>query len=648
MKSFQTQSFIGLAAVVLLFVVLNTVSGPLLRIFRIDLTQEHLYTLSEGTKTIVKNLKEPVKLKFYFSSTDMNDYPVLKNYGERVEDLLSSYARLSREVQLEIFDPRPDSEESEWAEKYGLSGIQVPGGAVLYCGLVVANEMGKEETVAFFDSKREEFLEYDITRLISSVSNPNKTKVGIYSSLPIEGVMKNPYMPQQQGEGSEPWYFLNDLKQLYDVQMIPNLSEIPQEINLLVLIHPKKLSDPDQYAVDQYLLSGKSALILTDPFCEGDPAADSQQNPMMMGGGAARDSELPLTLAKAGLEMPKGKIIIDRDLATQVQTQNGEVSNYYVWLNLTGNQANKEDAVTGKLDSMHFPYSGFFVLKEEGKKDLVMESLLTSSPTAGIGDATLLLFGGTPDRIAQSYIPGLEKLPIAIRVTGKLKTAFPAGKPKLVENPALAKKEEKKEEKKDTTKENKAQESKLHLSESTKPVNLILVADVDFISNRFSLNVANFMGNLLISPINDNLNFFFNALESLSGSVGLNSIRCRGKFSRPFLRVKEIEKRAEARWQEEEKSLNQKVEEINGRLQTLMKQQGDNKGLANKAILDEMQKFRNEKADTQKKLRSVRKNLRQEKEDLGTQLFLINTFLMPILILLYGLYRGMLLRGRRD
>ncbi|MBN2144347.1 MAG: GldG family protein [Candidatus Aureabacteria bacterium] len=634
MKPIQTRSFIGLIAIVILFIVINAVSAPIFRIFRLDLTQEHIYSLSDGTKTLVKNLAEPVKLKYYFSATDSNDYPVLKNYGERVQDLLSGYARLSKQIELEIVDPRPDSEEAEWAEKYGLSGIQLPGGFVLYCGLVVANETGKEETIAFFDPKREEFLEYDISRLISSVSNPNKIKVGIYSPLPLEGVMKNPYM-RQQTEGSDPWYFLNELKQLYDMEILRELSPIPPEINLLILIHPKQLSETDQYAVDQYILSGKSALILVDPFCEGD--ASEGQNPMMMGG--ARDSELPPTFTKAGIEMPKGKIILDRDLATQVQTQNGEVFNYYVWLNLTSAQTNKSDAITGKLESLHIPYSGFFMMKDQAKKDLVIEPLLSSSSTASIGDSSLLLFGGSPERITQSYSPGIEKLPIAVRVTGKLKTAFPAGKPKAgekTENPGLKEEEKNKTQPEDTSP---------HLSESMKPVHVVLVADVDFISNRFSLNVANFMGNVLINPINDNLNFFFNSLESLSGSASLNAIRSRGKFARPFTRVKEIEKHAESRWLEEEKSLNQRVEEINTRIQAIMQQQDANKALTDTAIVDELQKFRNEKAETQKKLRTVRKNLRQEKEELGTQLFLINTFLVPFLILLYGL-RVMILRGR--
>ncbi|EKD28939.1 MAG: hypothetical protein ACD_79C00147G0001, partial [uncultured bacterium] len=222
MKAIQTRTYIGLFGILVLLVVLNTLSNQIFRGLIVDVTDENLYSLSDGTKQIIKNLNEPVNIKYYFSATDSSDFPAFKIYGERVLDLLNSYVKHSNNIKLEVFDPRPDSEEAEWAENYGLSGIQVMSGEVLYCGLIVQNERGEETTIPFFDSKREEFLEYDLSKAISALANTRKTTVGIYSSINLQGEPAYPGM-QQQTQKNEPWYFLNDLKQMYEVKTLDNL-----------------------------------------------------------------------------------------------------------------------------------------------------------------------------------------------------------------------------------------------------------------------------------------------------------------------------------------------------------------------------------------------------------------------------------------
>ena len=628
MKAIQTRSYAGLVVVGILFVLFNTLSSGLFKSVRLDLTEEKLYTLSEGSKAIVRELGDPVTLKFYFSSTDTTEIPPLHSYGERVRDLLDSFAKQSPNLKLEVCDPRPDSEEAEWAEKYGLSGIPVNRGESVFLGLVAMNEMGDKQVIPYCDSEREEFLEYDVAKLISSVSS-KKAMIGVYSPLALEGVQDNPYI-RASGQNTQPWVFTTELKQLYDVKPLHTLTDL-KDLDVLVLIHPKELNEEEQYAVDQYLLSGKSALILTDPFCESDTPPRDPENPMaaMM---AQRDSKLPLTLSKNGIEMDSSKMILDRELASKVQTGPGQVVDYYVWLNVTGEQLNKEDAVTAKLETLLFPYSGYFSFKTAS--DLKVQPLIETSKTAGIAVSTLMMMGGSPDKIAEAYTPGLGSLPIAVRVSGQLKSAFPNGKPKGQG------KDVKKEDKDAKT----SQDSGASLMQSAKPANIILMADVDFLSNRFSVNMQEFLGNVMVSPLNDNMNFFFNALESLSGSAHLANVRSRGKFSRPFKRVQQIEAKAQEKWMAEEKQLTQKVDSANQKLNDLLKQEQGAKGL-NQAIVQEVEKFRAEKLETQKKLREVRKSLRQEKESLGTQLFLINTFLIPLLFLIYGIYR--LLLGRR-
>jgi ABC-type uncharacterized transport system involved in gliding motility auxiliary subunit len=622
MKAIQTRSYAGLVVIGILFVLFNTLCSGFFKNTRIDLTEEKLYTLSEGSKAIVSELKDPVTLKYYFSFTDTVDIPTLHVYGERVRDLLESFTKRSPHLKLEVYDPRPDSEEAEWAEQYGFLKIPILPGENVFLGLLALNEMGDQQSIPYCDSDREEFLEYDIAKLISSVSS-KKPLVGVYSPLPLEGIEKNQYL-FGAGEKSQSWIFTTELKQLYDVKPVHVLTDL-KGLDFLILIHPKDLNEEEEYAVDQYLLSGKNALILTDPFCESDnPSPQDPENPMRIM--TARDSKLPLTLIQNGITMDPSRMILDRELASKVQVTPGQIVDYYVWLNIAAEQLNRENAITAKLEALLFPYSGFFSINPDS--GLKVQTLIESSKTAGISPSSIMLMNAlTPDKISAAYTPGMDSMPMAIQVSGSLKTAFPNGNPN---------KKEKAENKQEPE----------SLTQSVKPTNMVLIADVDFLSNRFSVNIQNFLGNVMMSPLNDNMNFFFNALETLSGSSHLANVRSRGKFSRPFKKVLQIEAQAQAKWMQEETQLSQKVEEANQKLNELLQQEKSTTGL-NQKIAEEVEKFRAEKLETQKKLRGVRKSLRQEKEFLGTQLFLINTFLVPILFLIYGIYR-LLLRKKHS
>lgn len=627
MKSIQTRSYIGIIFIVILFIVLNALSNQMFRRNRLDLTQEKIYSLSEASRDILKGVKDPLTFKYFYSATDGASIPSFKAYGERVMDFLSSYAQETDLLRLEIYDPRPDSEEAEWAEKYGLNAVQAMGGEALFCGLVVLDEKGHESCIPFFDASREEFLEYDISKIIVSLSNSQKAVLGIYSSLPLEGVQMA--MPgRQQDESSDPWYFLNELKETYQVRMIPDLSEIPSDVSCLLVVHPKGLSNKAEYALDQYILSGKAAFILVDTMCEADNVNPQAGNPMMPMN-MNRSSVLPAFLLKSGFSIPEGKVVLDRDLATQVQTAPGQAGSFYAWLSLTTKQINREDAITGKLETMIFPSTGLINFDSKQFQEIRMETLIETSPTACPVDGSVLLFGGSMDAVTSAYVPGTAALPLAVRISGKMKTAFPEGKPKeeAVDKDVKEKTEAIKEE-------------AAPLKESVQSVNVILVSDVDFLSNRFSVNVMNLFGNTIVTPINDNINFLYNSLESLSGNKSLTAIRSRGKFTRPFTRVAEIEARAQARWLIEEKQLQARVDEFSNTINSLMKQEeGKQVVKANKEVMEQIKQIRAEKLSTQKKLKEVQKNLRQDKERLGTQLFLFNTFLVPFMILLYGLYR---------
>ena len=603
----------ALAVIFAIFIFANMLFGSFFKTMRFDLTEESIYSLSKGTKNILNNLEDQVTLRYYYSKTEAVAIPFIQNYAERVEDLLHEYALTSKgKLILEVYDPRPDTEEQEWAEKFGIQPVPIQNNMSLYFGLVGTNERGDEDVIAYFDPNREELLEYDITRLIYNLNHPDKQKLGIISSLPLQGS----FDPEQGMQ--PPWIFINELSKSYDIENLEtDVKAIPEDIEVLLLLHPKNISNETLFAIDQFVLRGGRLLVFVDPYCETDEPKPDPNNPGMP---ASRFSNLEKLFKAWGVEMVKGKVAADQELATNVNTGRGTVP-YIVWLTLKEDNINHKDIITGQLENLLLPSPG--ILKTTETEGITYTPILQTTKAASTVEAMTLSFS-PPDTLIQRFTPGNEALTLALRITGKFKTAFPEGRPTNEEN-----KEKKKDEK---TPELQP------LKESKEETNILVVADVDLLADRFSVQVQNIFGQRLAIPFNDNLNFIANSVENLSGSNDLISIRSRGKFTRPFTKVQEIEKAAESKWKDEEKQLQEKVDEINRRLQEVQEPgKKTNRQIINRAIQDEINKYRIEKSNAQKKLREVRRNLRQDKEALGNWLFLINTFLIPLLICCVGI-----------
>src|SRR3990172_852060 len=540
--------------------------------------------------------------------------PFIKNYADQVGDLLHEYALASKgKISLEIYDPRPDSEEQEWAEKLGIQPVPLQNTVSLYFGLSGVNERGDEDVIAFFDPNREEFLEYDITRLINNLTHPEKKKLAVLSSLPLQGSFE----PGQMGM-QPPWIIMNELEQTYDIENLEtDVKTIPANVDVLMVVHPKNLSDETLFAIDQFVLRGGRLLVFVDTYCESDEQKPNPANPNML---SQKFSELEKLFKVWGVELVKGKVAADKDLATVVNTGSGTIP-YVVWLSLGENNMERKDVITGQLENMLLPSPG--VLKSAQTEGITYTPVLQTTKNASTIDGMSLGFT-QPSMLLQRITPGTEALTLALKLSGKFKTAFPEGRP------AASKKDDKQAEGREEEKPEGEP-----LKESQKETNILIVADADLLADRFSVQVQNIFGQRLAMPFNDNLNFILNSVENLSGSNDLIRIRSRGKFTRPFTKVQEIEKAAEAKWKDQEKQLQDKVNDINRRLQEIQKPGGgqtSNRQVISSAIQDEINKYRVEKSNAQKKLREVRRNLRQDKEALGNWLFLINTFLIPSLI----------------
>jgi ABC-type uncharacterized transport system involved in gliding motility auxiliary subunit len=615
-KKTVQKTFFSAGGVLLLLVILILVNVVFARVVvRYDATADNLFSLSDGTRQLLSEIETPVTIKVFYTEDLPNLPNSLKSFAGRVLDFLQEYEALSEgKVTIERYNPKMDSEEEEWAIKYGLQGMDLATGDRIFFGLV-ALAADQEEAIAFIDPAREAHLEYDLTRMISRVQKAKKLKIGIITGLPIFGA---PSMQQFGGqEGMQPWLFVNELRKTYTVDQIqPTASEIPADTDLIILFHPKNIGDQLLYAVDQYVLKGGNLIAYVDPMSLLD---NPRQGPT---------ASWPKKLFDAwGLEMESDKVVIDYNYATRLRNQNNQPETNPMWLSLGPQAFNSDNIVTAELESALMPLAGAITLKADSPYDF--EPLLTSSTNAALVES--FKHSLPVDLLRRDFKPEGRAFNLAVKVTGKFKSAFPDGPPK----PAPADGETDTAEKK---------QSADGLTEASASATLYLFADSDMLYDGYYVSRQNFLGMQIANIFNDNLNLLLNASELLTGSDALISIRSRGSFERPFLRVKALEQKAQAKWLDREQELVHQVEATNEKLRALeSRKDASQKTIVSPEQEAEIAKFQKEKLRINHELKLVRRNLRSEIDALGRTLKVINIFLMPVLVSLvgiaYALYR---------
>ncbi|MBF0287717.1 MAG: Gldg family protein [SAR324 cluster bacterium] len=618
MKHYQwSYSVISIALLIVCLVGVNVV-GSFLPL-RVDITDDRLYTISEGTKKILDDLEETVTIKYYFSKSNSALPTEFKAYAQRIKELLEEYSYLSSgKIKLEVFDPKPDTEEEEWAEQYGISPIALPNGDHLYLGMI-ALLLDQEVVIPFFDMRREEFLEYDISQAILTVNNPQSPKIGIISSLNMNGGG-----PPAMGARRPPsqWAVVAELKKNFDVEMLlPSTEEISDDITLLLLIHPKGFSERLHYAVDQYVLRGGRLVVLVDP----SSYFDAQNSPGAQYGMPPNPkSDLPKLLKQWGVTFDAGKLVGDFRYATPINAGGGQVVRYPLWMSLADEAMPSEHPITSQLESLLFVDSGY--LKKAKDSSVEFTPILQTSLDSAVIDSMKTRFS-KPDQIIRDLRPDKEVKVLAAFIKNQFETAFPEGQPP----------EEKTEEGKEAQKENVPLKH-AHLKKAQEANTILVIADVDFITDSFSVQKLNFLGQTITQPLNDNLNFMLNAVEFISGNDALMSIRSRGRFTRPFTRLIALEQKAQLRFQEEEIALKSKLKEVQDKLRNLEEQKDSKqKRLLTLEQQQEIKEFRVEELKTRKRLREVRKILRQDIESLGNWLLGLNILLIPSLVAFIGI-----------
>jgi len=614
----------GAAGLALLLVIIGAADLIISNLrLRVDLTGEKLYTLSHGSKAILKQLPNDVVLKFYFSSSSSEMPMGLKTYANQVQDLLKEYALASKgRVSLEAYDPKPDSDAEEWAQRYGIEPQQTSMfGQPVYFGLVAVSG-DNEQAIAGFNPRSETTLEYDVTRLITRVAWPEKPVIGVLSSLDVLGSQENPMMMmQRRRQQNQGWTAFQDLRKDYTVREIKTDADaIDADVKTLIVIHPKNLSDKTLFAIDQFVLRGGRLIACVDPFSVSD-FESSQQNQMMMqmGGGGAGPSTLGKLFESWGITFDSSKVVADLSCSTKLNGGNGQVEDNPAFLSLGQDNLVKGDLLTAQLSQVMMPFAGAF--SANTPKELTFTPLIvSSSDNACLIDQMNAQFGMSAMR-AQLKPDGAKRV-LAARLQGTFKTAFPKGVEGSTTNSAPN-----------------------LLTSGTSTV--MLFGDTDFLNDRFCVQTANTLFGNIAQPINDNLTLFGNTVEQFAGRQELIGVRSRGEFNRPFTKVDALEAKAMRKWQSEEQRLESALQETQQRLSALQqKKTGNERLILSKEQEAELEQFRKTQADTRKQLKEVRKNLNSEIEHLGLTLKVLNIALIPLFVIGFGIFHGIQRRKR--
>mgnify|MGYP000586015214 CR=1 FL=1 len=600
---------------------------------RLDMTENSLYTLSQGTENILKGLEKPVSMTLYFSDKASSQLPALRTYAQRVEELIEEYVTLSEgKVTFEKIDPVPFSEAEDEAALAGLQGVPVGGrGDEIYFGLVAKNEAGTQDVIAFMQPDREAYLEYELTRLISSLSAKKMPTVGIYSGIEINGGYD--YMTRQARPA---WSIMEYIEEGFDVQWIEEDATEIGGVDVLLLIAPQNLSESLLFAIDQFVLGGGRTLIFVDPHAE---TINSQgQMP------SVQRADLARLFPGWGVEMREDVIVTDftNSMVVGVGESRSPVRHIGL-LSMTPEALISDDIVLHGLESLNLSSAGILDKTEGGTT--VVTPLVLSSDQSQPQNTSLLLTLDDPQDLLNEFTPTGERYTLAARISGPAKTAFPEGI--QVE---IAQTEDEMGGVDDTTDDaSDEMESKPVLMETLNPkvvtsdnVRLMVVADTDVLSDRLWVQVQNFFGQQVVSPWADNGSFLVNGLENFSGHPDLIEIRSQGRFKRPFTKVETLRLRAEERFLEQQELLEEELKAAETNMLDLERLRGEGDGALFSAEQElELKKFQTEKLKIRKQLRDVQHQLDQDIDALGTSLKLINIFLIPLCICLLALFAAM-------
>jgi ABC-type uncharacterized transport system involved in gliding motility auxiliary subunit len=693
MFSRRTLAWIGVALAVITLLSVNLISSTALRSAKFDLTKERLFTISEGTRKALRAIDEPIDVRVYFSKKLGELAPNYAKSFERVRTMLDRYSDIARgKLRVTYLDPEPFSDAEERAVASGLKGIRLnQEGEMGYFGIYGTNSTDTEANLPFLAIERERFLEYDVTKLIVSLASQTKTTVGLISGINLEGNPGNPMFGKAPTPGP---LMIDHIKEFFNIKSIAkDAKEIPSDIGVLMVVQPEGISAETAYAIDQFALKGGKVLAFVDPVNE----TTRQGNQMfMMMQGPPDLSQFGKLLNAWGVSFDISKVAGDKDRARRVQYGSGQVASYVLWLELQPDNLDQRDVVASNIQKLNFASAGVLA-KAKGAATEFAPIVATTAAGMQIGAEAATMIPD-PKALLRDYKAGGTPLTLAARVSGDAKSAFADGAPK----PPPAKESKDKDADKgadkagkaadkadkaadkadkkaqatkaaEKTAEKKAEPALKSAEKKAEPaakkaeptekkgepeapkapprphvasgkVNVIVVADTDFLQDQFWLDVREMMGQQVAVPYAHNGAFVLAALENLTGSDALISLRARGVTDRPFELVKALRQEAETRFLASEQALTEKLKEVRGKIAKLQKE-GSGELVLTEKDQKEIEKFRAELIETQRELRLVKRELRRDIDRLDGVLKFFNIAAVPLLIGLVSV--GLAYRRRR-
>ena len=603
----------------------NVLNKNFFKNLRFDLTESNIYTLSDGTKSILQSINEPLNFKLFYTKQIGDINPVYQNYYDRVKEILGQYVLLSNnKIKLKIFNPKPFSNEEDKAVEYGLQGVEIMAGVYGYFGLIATNSTDDEEKIIFFQPDRTPFLEYDLSKIVTNLANPNRRIVGLYTDLPMFGTF-NPLAKTRDAAEAPPWAVYNQMKEFFEVKRIhEKTSSIPEGLELLMLVHPKKIPERLLYMIDQFVLKGGKLLVFIDPNSETESFSPNT-NQVKEGD---NNSDLKELLDKWGVELVENKVVGDLLSARRVEIGESDqpsVTDYIAWLDIKKDHMDDTHQATSKVQRLTFATSGF--LKNNEKNNNISFRRLVWSTTQSMQiDVADVKFTPNPTNLLRNFVPSNEELTLAAEIKGNFSSNFPDGPP-------------------DTNIKNDFDKNK-HINESIKPTTLVILADTDMLYDEYWLKYEQ-SGEVI--PIANNADFTVNLLEYLNGTEDLIGLRGKGVSSLPFVKVEKIQKEAEQKFRSKEQELLEKLNNYQSKLENIQKGSVEDGGktlLTEKETL-EIDKFREEMIFVRSELRKVQNALRKDIEKLDSTLKFFNIFFVPILLIIISLVLGFIGRRKR-
>lgn len=593
MKRYSLLSSILLAAI--LFVAVNVVATLTLDRYRLDFTDDHRFTLSDGTKHVLDKLNQPITLRLFFSNQLANGIPYLKTYAARVKSFLQAYAAYGHgNITLEFVDPKPYSDAENLAISYGLKGVPInKEERKAYFGIVATNAVDEVRSIPVFTFDREKFTEYELTRMIYDLSTPSKPTLGIFSTLPMgeQGLfgLKTPGLM-----GSRAWVVVQQLQQIMTVKMIPkDAASIPGDIDILMVVQPDKDTKEELFkSIDQFMIAGKPTILFLDPHAESKGGGSTSDNGF--------DPRMEPLLKTLGITLPRDVVIADRLAARKVKddTIKSQVD-YIAWLAMKEDNISHDDMVTAGLKTLHLGTTGFLQWNPQARTSF--SPLITSNIRAMRMDVAQVRGKPDPNRTLEQFVSEDRPFVLAARIAGLASSAY------------------------DATQEGK--------------VNVVVIADTDLLRDETWSSIEVFDGYQIVRPVADNAAFVANMADYLSGNSDLIGLRGRGSGVRPFTRVEALKRQSEERYLTERKALQERLQHTERRLASLQKQAQQEQGNASLYRMQqqgEIKQFTDDMTKVRERLRYVQQALYQQVEALERVIKCVNILLIPVLVAIWG------------